>query len=198
MPYSKNRWAVPRSDGNRFAGCPKWVSGRIDENVTVVESNIHPMEEQLRDALWHGDCQIWDKPNVYIVQEGACTLVDYGWPVDTEAVRAGLTVAGFGPGDVDRVRLTHYDADHVGSLAGLRATLDAPVYVHQEDAPIVAGDRLPAVDRQKRPQSAPPIVLPAPQHSRAPDSSSPKGRRRVRVSPRPRFRGHARPHGVRP
>lgn len=78
-----------------------------------------------------------------MVDDGETTLVDAGWPGDEHAVRDSLRTAGVDPGDVDRVLLTHYDADHVGSLARLTPELDAPVYVHERDAPYVAGDRLP-------------------------------------------------------
>jgi glyoxylase-like metal-dependent hydrolase (beta-lactamase superfamily II) len=101
------------------------------------------MAAQLTDGLWHVDCRTRDRPNVYVVDDGDCTLVDAGWPGDVETVREGLADAGFEPGDVDRVLLTHYDADHVGTLARLTPGLDAPVFVHRADAPYVAGDRLP-------------------------------------------------------
>lgn len=101
------------------------------------------MATQLSAGLWHIDCTTLDRPNAFVVDDGDVTLVDAGWPGDEGAVRDGLAEAGFGPSDVDRVLATHYDADHVGSLAGLTPDLDAPVYVHREDAPYVAGDRLP-------------------------------------------------------
>ncbi|WP_327051873.1 MBL fold metallo-hydrolase [Halomicrococcus gelatinilyticus] len=101
------------------------------------------MATQFADGVWHVDCRTRDMPNVYVVDDGTCTLVDAGWPGDEATVRAGLDEAGFGPADVDRVLLTHYDADHVGTLAGLTPDLDAPVFVHREDAPYVAGERRP-------------------------------------------------------
>ena len=102
------------------------------------------MATRLAEGLWHVDCQTRDRPNVYVVDDGGdCTLVDAGWPGDEETVRKGLDETGYGPGDVDRVLLTHYDADHVGTLARLTPDLDAPVFVHESDAPYVAGERLP-------------------------------------------------------
>jgi glyoxylase-like metal-dependent hydrolase (beta-lactamase superfamily II) len=105
----------------------------------------------LPDGLRHVDCRTRDRPNAYLVDAGACTLVDddsvtlvdAGWPGDEETVRAAFDAAGLVPSDVDRVLLTHYDVDHVGTLARLTPELDAPVYVHAADAPFVAGDRLP-------------------------------------------------------
>lgn len=101
------------------------------------------MATRLSDGLWHVDCRTRDKPNAYVVDDGEVTLVDAGWPGDEETVRAGLDAAGFGPADVDQVLLTHYDADHVGTLARLLPDLDAPVFVHRDDAPYVAGEELP-------------------------------------------------------
>lgn len=109
-----------------------WVAS-LSPTVTV----------QLPDGLRHVDCRTRDRPNVYVVDDGETTLVDAGWPGDEATVRGGLNDAGLEPADVDRVLLTHYDADHVGTLSRLTPELDAPVYVHQLEAPYVAGDRLP-------------------------------------------------------
>jgi len=98
---------------------------------------------QLPPGVTHVDCSTLDMPNVYVVDDGETTLVDAGWPGDESTVRDGLRTAGVEPGDVDRVLLTHYDADHVGTLARLTPELDAPVYVHEREAQYVAGDRLP-------------------------------------------------------
>lgn len=98
---------------------------------------------ELADGLWHVDCRTRDRPNVYLVDDGDLTLVDAGWPGDERTVRGGLRDAGFRPSDVDRVLLTHYDADHVGTLARLTPDLDAPVFVHEAEQAYVAGDALP-------------------------------------------------------
>lgn len=102
------------------------------------------MATQLLNGLWHIDCRTFDKPNVYVIDDGDRTLVDAGWPRDERTVRVGLDVAGIDLSDIDRVLLTHYDADHVGTLAKLTPDLDAPVYIHPADAPYVAGERLPS------------------------------------------------------
>ncbi|MFB6266450.1 MAG: MBL fold metallo-hydrolase [Halodesulfurarchaeum sp.] len=101
------------------------------------------MATELTDGLWHIDCATRDRPNVYLVDDGALSLVDAGWPGDVHTVRQGLDAAGVGPADIDRVLLTHYDADHVGTLARLTPELDAPVFIHEAEAPYVAGERLP-------------------------------------------------------
>ena len=102
------------------------------------------MAAQLMEGLWRIDCRTRDKPNVYVVAEdGDYTLVDAGWPGDEQTVRQGLDEAGFGPEAIDRVLLTHFDPDHVGTLARLTPELDAPVYIHHAETAYVAGDRLP-------------------------------------------------------
>lgn len=102
------------------------------------------MATQLASGLWHVDCRTLDRPNVYVVEFGGDrTLVDAGWPADAATVREGLAAAGVDPETIDRVLVTHYDADHVGGLSRLTPALDAPVFVHWADRPYVAGDRLP-------------------------------------------------------
>ncbi|WP_323674505.1 MBL fold metallo-hydrolase [Halorubellus sp. PRR65] len=101
------------------------------------------MPLQIREGVWQIDCRTLDQPNPYVVDDGDVTLVDAGWPGDADTVRAGVRDAGFELADVDRVLLTHFDADHVGSLSRLTPELDAPVYVHRLEAPYVAGERLP-------------------------------------------------------
>lgn len=97
----------------------------------------------LPDGIRHIDCGTLDRPNVYLVDDGDLTLVDAGWPGDEATVREALSGAGVALADIDRVLLTHYDVDHVGSLAALTPELDAPVSVHEADAPYVAGERRP-------------------------------------------------------
>ena len=101
------------------------------------------MMTQIRDGLWHVDCQTLDKPNVYIIDDGDVTLVDAGWPGDEPTVREGLHTAGVQPAEIDRVLLTHYDPDHIGTLSRLTPELDAPIYIHKMEAPYIAGDQLP-------------------------------------------------------
>ncbi|MGA9403003.1 MBL fold metallo-hydrolase [Haladaptatus sp.] len=97
----------------------------------------------LPDGVHHVDCRTRDKPNVYIVDDGDITLVDAGWPGDEGTVRDGVHDAGLELSDIDRVLLTHYDGDHVGTLSRLTPDLDAPVYIHRLEAPYVSGDQLP-------------------------------------------------------
>jgi glyoxylase-like metal-dependent hydrolase (beta-lactamase superfamily II) len=69
------------------------------------------------------------------------TLVDTGEVGSGALVAASLRHAGIALGDLDRVVLTHFHADHVGSAAEIVADTDALVVAHQRDAPIIRGDR---------------------------------------------------------
>jgi glyoxylase-like metal-dependent hydrolase (beta-lactamase superfamily II) len=85
--------------------------------------------------------------NAYLVDDGDLTLVDAGMPWHVDAVRAYLADGGYAPGDVDRVLLTHFDLDHVGSLAALG--LDCTVYARQPDAGMLAGTVTPPATNHK-------------------------------------------------
>lgn len=99
--------------------------------------------ETIASGLWQIACRTRDRPNAFVVDDGDLTLIDSGWPEDAETISEGIAKAGFDPADIDRILVTHYDADHVGALAPLTPDLDAPLCVHEMDAPYVAGERLP-------------------------------------------------------
>ncbi|MFB6112029.1 MAG: MBL fold metallo-hydrolase [Halobacteriaceae archaeon] len=84
--------------------------------------------------------------NVYLLEAGP-TLVDAGTPWDGERIRGLLTEAGVEADDVERVLLTHYDIDHVGTLSSLG--LDCPVYVAEPDAGYLAGTTRPPLGELK-------------------------------------------------
>jgi glyoxylase-like metal-dependent hydrolase (beta-lactamase superfamily II) len=86
--------------------------------------------------------------NAYLVRDdGSLTLVDAGTPWDVERVRDRFEAAGFDPADVDRVLLTHYDLDHVGTLAEL--DLDARVHVADPDGGFLSGTASPPLGNHK-------------------------------------------------
>lgn len=88
-----------------------------------------------------------DGVNAYLLDDGDLTLIDAGMPWHTDAVRQYLADGGYAPDDVDRVLLTHFDLDHVGTLASLG--LDCPVYARQPDAGMLAGTVTPPATNHK-------------------------------------------------
>lgn len=97
------------------------------------------MLTRVSDDVWWADLR---GVNAYLVDDGALTLVDAGMPRQGRRIVGELSAAGFGPGEVDRILVTHYDFDHVGGLAAFDG-LDATIYVGVADAPLVTGERRP-------------------------------------------------------
>lgn len=54
--------------------------------------------------------------NAYLVDDGETTLIDAGTPNAVDDLRAELDEAGYDDDDIDRVLITHFDLDHVGTL----------------------------------------------------------------------------------
>ena len=98
------------------------------------------MATELADGVWRFELR---GVSAYLVDDDAPTLVDAGTPWDEAALREGLDDAGVDVADVGRVLLTHYDLDHVGTLAALTPELDATVYTGGFDAAILRGERSP-------------------------------------------------------
>ncbi len=75
--------------------------------------------------------------------DGDVTLCDAGLWWNDPSVRDELADAGYGPGDLDRVLVTHYDLDHVGGLKRLLPEFDGPVYVGRPDYDVLNRDEHP-------------------------------------------------------
>ena len=92
---------------------------------------------QLSNASFEGD------NNVYLFDATQTTLVDTGdWTPEThELLSDGLAEHDLSFADVDRVFLTHWHGDHVGLAAEIQRQGGATVYVHEADAPLVAGEK---------------------------------------------------------
>lgn len=97
------------------------------------------MATQLADGIWWFDLS---GVNAYLVEDDVLTLIDAGTPFDAETIEKEIEETGHTVADVERVLLTHYDADHAGALSRL-ADLDAVVLSGAADAGILAGERRP-------------------------------------------------------
>ena len=104
------------------------------------------MGTEIAAGVWRFDCR---GVNAYLVFDDVPTLVDAGKPWDEETIRRGLNEAGVAVSEIGRVLLTHYDLDHVGTLAALTPDLDAPVRAYGFDATLLRGDRKPPVGNHK-------------------------------------------------
>jgi glyoxylase-like metal-dependent hydrolase (beta-lactamase superfamily II) len=75
--------------------------------------------------------------NWYLVEaDDRLLVVDAGVPSSWDSLHEALTLLGRSRDDVAAVVLTHAHFDHVGFAERARATLDVPVYVHENDVPL--------------------------------------------------------------
>jgi glyoxylase-like metal-dependent hydrolase (beta-lactamase superfamily II) len=100
--------------------------------------------------------------NWYLIEDdGRLTIVDTGVPKSWESLHAALTQLGQRPENVEAVVLTHAHYDHVGFAEKARTELGVPVYVHENDAPLVRHpwrfdfERLPLIYFVTQPQALP-------------------------------------------
>ncbi len=105
------------------------------------------MATELVDGCWWLDL---GSVNAFlVVDDGVPTLVDAGTPRDVDAIRSDLAAVGVDLADVERVLVTHYDVDHVGTLSALETETEATVYAADPDAAILTGDRSPPLRNLK-------------------------------------------------
>lgn len=106
--------------------------------------------QQLRPGVFWLDLR---GVNAYVVDErrvertsgrNELVLVDAGWPFEAREIRSALGTLGYGPADVDRVLLTHFDVDHAGGLPGVYT--DAPVHVSATDGAVLTREAAPEWD----------------------------------------------------
>ncbi|RDZ37502.1 MULTISPECIES: MBL fold metallo-hydrolase [unclassified Haloferax] len=88
--------------------------------------------------------------NAYLVSDGSETvLVDAGTPWDRDRLLRGLARSDLDPGAIDRVLVTHFDLDHVGSLASLSLRDDVPIHLAEPDASHLTGASKPSLTSLK-------------------------------------------------
>ncbi|MGQ3329525.1 MBL fold metallo-hydrolase [Halorubrum sp. FL23] len=104
------------------------------------------MATELAAGVWRFELR---GVSAYLVDDDVLTLVDAGTPWDEASIREGFADTSVEVADVERVLLTHYDLDHVGTLAALTPELDATVYAGAFDAAILRGERSPPLRNHK-------------------------------------------------
>lgn len=88
--------------------------------------------------------------NWYAVEDGGrLTIIDAGLPKHAETLEAGLRSVGRELSDIEAVVLTHAHPDHIGVAGFLRAR-GVPVYVHREDAGMLANRGRPPEGKPER------------------------------------------------
>jgi glyoxylase-like metal-dependent hydrolase (beta-lactamase superfamily II) len=95
---------------------------------------------ELREGVWWIDC---GGVNAYLVDDdGTFTLIDAGLPWNRGRIRTAVSEVAGSLSAIDRVLVTHYDIDHVGTLAKFDG-LDASIHIGQADADFLTGERSP-------------------------------------------------------
>jgi glyoxylase-like metal-dependent hydrolase (beta-lactamase superfamily II) len=95
---------------------------------------------QLADDLWLIDTLFQGEREIIasylIAGERELALVDVGSAASLDTLLAGVRVAGFDPGDLTHLLITHVHLDHAGAAGALiKALPRARVYVHRIGAP---------------------------------------------------------------
>jgi glyoxylase-like metal-dependent hydrolase (beta-lactamase superfamily II) len=88
--------------------------------------------------------------NWYAVEDGGrLTIIDAGMPKQAETLEADLRSVGRELSDIEAVVLTHAHPDHIGVAGFLRAR-GVPVYVHREDAGMLANGGKPVEGKAEK------------------------------------------------
>jgi glyoxylase-like metal-dependent hydrolase (beta-lactamase superfamily II) len=81
-----------------------------------------------------GHAYLWQGP-------GGLTLIDTSLPGSAPLIAQAIEELGYHRSDLQRLLLTHFHEDHVGSAADVAAWGgDIVVYAHQADAPVIRGE----------------------------------------------------------
>lgn len=89
---------------------------------------------------------MWQRNGAYVhaflLDDGeGLTLVDSLYDTDAHRVLAELEAIGRTPQDIKHIIMTHAHRSHLGGLARLKELSGAPVYAHEWEADLIAGDR---------------------------------------------------------
>lgn len=121
------------------------VTGTRQQEAWV--AGVLPPVEKVRDGLWSIPVPIPDNPLRYTLiyaleLPGGVALVDAGWDHEDSwlALVGGLATAGYEPGDVRAVLVTHVHPDHFGLAGRVREASGAWIGMHAADAELVRPD----------------------------------------------------------
>jgi glyoxylase-like metal-dependent hydrolase (beta-lactamase superfamily II) len=90
--------------------------------------------------------------NWYLVEEDQrLTVVDTGVPPSWASLTHVLSTIGREPGDIDAIVLTHGHFDHIGFAERARTRYGVPVWVHENDVPLVNHPMQYAHERSRAP-----------------------------------------------
>jgi len=88
---------------------------------------------------------IYDIPigivHAYLIADDGLTMIDSGYPGETERILTAVTQLGKKAADLKNVVLTHYHVDHMGGLAALKGASGATTYAHPADVPYIQGTK---------------------------------------------------------
>jgi hydroxyacylglutathione hydrolase len=80
--------------------------------------------------------------NCYFVSDNEGTyLIDTGMPGNSNKIIREIGELGYKPEEIRFILLTHSDIDHAGSVAKLKSLTNAKIAIHQNEAPILTGER---------------------------------------------------------
>jgi glyoxylase-like metal-dependent hydrolase (beta-lactamase superfamily II) len=107
--------------------------------------------------------------NFYLIEHvDGLILVDAGLPGHFGLLQERVTRLGYGLTDIRAVLLTHGHPDHTGLAERLRAQAGAEIWIHRQDAPILADGPRSAMRHAKPERSMLPYLLRRPAAIRTP------------------------------
>ncbi len=77
--------------------------------------------------------------NAYLILATEPILVDTGLPGQEKVLLRYLSQLGYRTGDLKYILLTHYDLDHVGSVAAVQKETGARICAHEAEIAFIAG-----------------------------------------------------------
>jgi len=79
--------------------------------------------------------------HVYLVTGSRLFLVDTGLPGQENRICNYLSAIGIDPSALEGIVLTHFDVDHVGSVAAMQKITNCSIYAHSLEIPYVLGQK---------------------------------------------------------